>query len=126
MLGHAGHRAFTDEVLHDPAVAALRQRVRIREDPQLTARVPRLKPARVTLILKDGRESTHTCESARGDFQRPYQVSELRTKFRVLAGLVLSQEGVAAVEAALDRCEHGSSVRELTDLMRRHGLAPSG
>ena len=50
------------------------------EDPEMTAVAPRLKPARVTVTLKDGRQSTHTCESARGDFQRPYQESEIRDK----------------------------------------------
>jgi 2-methylcitrate dehydratase PrpD len=126
MQGHAGQHAFTAEVLHDPAVAALRQRVHISEDPQLTAMAPHLKPARVNLILKDGRESTQTCDSARGDFQHPYQITELRTKFRELASVVLTREGVAAVEAGLDRCEHWSSVHELTDLLRRHGLEPAG
>ena len=61
----------------------------------MTAVAPRLKPARVTVTLKDGRQSTHTCESARGDFQRPYQESEIREKFRELAALVLTPDVIA-------------------------------
>src|SRR5262249_41330639 len=68
LRGNAGYGSFTEAAVHDPAIAALRQRVHIVEDPQMTAVAPQLKPARVTVTLTDGRQSTQTCESARGDF----------------------------------------------------------
>jgi len=119
--GNAGYGSFTEAVVHDPAIAALRRRVQITEDPRLSALAPRLKPARVTVVLKDGRQSTRTCESARGDFQRPYRESEIREKFRALAALVLSRESVAALEDAIDQCEQWRSVREVTAQLRQHG-----
>ena len=119
--GHAGYGSFTETAVHDPTIAALRQRVHIAEDPEMTAVAPRLKPARVTITLKDGRQSTHTCESARGDFQRPYQEAEIREKFRELAGLVLVPEGVTDIEHAVNRCDQWTSVRELTEQLRRYG-----
>ena len=122
MGGTAGYGSFTEAVVHDPAMAALRHLVRITEDPQLTAVAPRLKPARVTLTLKDGRQTTRTCDSPRGDFQRPYQESEIRGKFHELAGLVLTAEGVTAIEHAIDQCDRWLSLRDLTDQIRRHGL----
>jgi len=121
LRGNAGYGSFTDAVVHDPAIAALRQRVHIVEDPQMTAVAPRLKPARVTVTLTDGRQSTQTCESARGDFQRPYQEAEIRAKFRELAGLLLPPEGVTAVEHAVQHCEQWASVRELADQLRHYG-----
>lgn len=120
--GNAGYGSFTDAVIHDPVIAVLRHKVRIEEDPQLTAVAPRLKPARVTVILKDGRQVMRTCESPRGDFQRPYREPEIREKFHELAGLVLTPEGVAVAESEIDRCDQWPSVRDLTDQMRRHGL----
>jgi 2-methylcitrate dehydratase PrpD len=120
--GNAGYGAFTDAMVRDPAVAALRQRVRMSEDPQFTAMTPHRKPARVTVLLKDGRQCTRTCYSARGDFERPYQEAEVREKFRALAGLVLRPEGVAMLEDAIDQCEHWSSIKTLPDLLRQHGL----
>src|SRR5439155_1077352 len=45
--GNAGYHAFTEEAVADPAIAAIRRRVAVREDPALNASVPRLKPARV-------------------------------------------------------------------------------
>ena len=38
----------------------------------MSAVAPRLRPARVTVTLTDGRQSTHACESHRGDFQQPF------------------------------------------------------
>jgi 2-methylcitrate dehydratase PrpD len=119
--GHAGYAAFTDAVLHDPAMVALRQRVHITEDPQLTAMAPRLKPAQVTVTLTSGRQCTRTCDSPRGDFQRPYEESDIRAKFRELAVLVLPSEGVRAVESALDHCDTWAQVRQLADTCRRYG-----
>lgn len=121
LRGNAGYGSFTEAVVHDPAVAALRHRVYVAEDPALNAAFPRLKPARVTLTLKDGRQSTHACESARGDFQRPYQESEIREKFRELARLVLAPQGVTEIEDAVNRCDQWTNVNALTDQLRRYG-----
>ncbi len=67
------------------------------------------------------KQATHECESHRGDFNRPFEELELREKFHELAGLVLTPEGVAKLERAVDRSEHWASVRELPELLRRFG-----
>jgi 2-methylcitrate dehydratase PrpD len=121
LRGNAGYGSFTEAVVHDPALAALRHRVHIMEDPEMSAVAPRLKPARVTVTLKDGRQSTSTCESARGDFQRPYQESQIREKFLELAALVLTPDGVTGVEQAVNHCDQWTSVGELIDPLRRYG-----
>jgi 2-methylcitrate dehydratase PrpD len=87
----------------------------------MTALVPRLKPARVTVTLTDGRQATHACDSHRGDFQAPFTAVELRDKFRELAGVVLAAEGAALVEQAVDRCDEWDNVAVLTLLCRSHG-----
>jgi 2-methylcitrate dehydratase PrpD len=117
--GRAQHADIDDSALLDPAITALRQRVRVVEDPAMSAVAPRLRPARVTVTLKDGRKATHACESHQGDFNQPYAESVLREKFRELAGHVLDARGVAQVEQAIDRCEEWKSVGEFTALLRR-------
>jgi 2-methylcitrate dehydratase PrpD len=121
LRGNAGYGAFTEAVVQDPAIAALRQRVHITEDPQLTAVTPRRKPARVTVTLTDGRHSTHTCDSAWGDFERPYAAADLLAKFRELAGLVLTPAGVTNIEHTVQQCDHWPDGRVLMDQLRRHG-----
>jgi 2-methylcitrate dehydratase PrpD len=118
LRGSAGYHAFTDEVLRDPAIAALRRRVTVREDPDLSALVPRLKPARVTVTFTDGRQVTRLRESARGDYQDPYGEGEVRSKFRELAGLVLSPAGVAQAEALVDRLDNLPRLGDLVGALR--------
>lgn len=123
--GHAGHAALDDTAVHDPVITALRHRVTVQEDPAMTALTPRLRPARVTLTLTDGRSVTHATESHRGDFNQPFAESELRDKFRELSASALTPTGVAAVEQAVDRTEDWESLDVLTGLCRQHGLPAS-
>jgi 2-methylcitrate dehydratase PrpD len=119
--GHAGFAALDDTALTDPTIAALRHRVQVGEDPAMSALAPRLRPARVSVTLTDGRQATHSRDSHRGDFQQPFAESEIREKFRELAGTVLTPDGVSKVEGAVDRSEEWASLAELTGLLRRHG-----
>ena len=104
LRGTAGHHAFTEDVVRDPAIGAL-CKVTVREDPELNAGVPRLKSARVTVTFTDGRQVTRLREGARGDFQDPYREDEIRRKFRELAHVVLSPSAGARVEELVDRLD---------------------
>lgn len=114
LRGNAGYHAFTEEAVRDPAITAIRRKVTVREDPALNANVPRLKPARVTVTLTDGRQITRLRESARGDFQEPYREDEVRAKFRELAGVVLSPGAVTRVEELVERLDE---LPRLSDLV---------
>ena len=118
LRGHAGYHAFTEDVVRDPAIGAFRRRVTVREDPELSASVPRLKPARVTVTFTDGRHVTRLRESARGDYQDPYREDEVRSKFRELAGVVLSPAGVSRVEELVDRLDDLPRLGDLVDALR--------
>jgi 2-methylcitrate dehydratase PrpD len=117
--GGAGFAELDDSALSDPVIAALRHRVRVSEDPAMSALAPRLRPARVSVRLTDGRQASHETQSHRGDFSQPFAEAELRSKFHELAATVLTAQGVATVEAAVERCEDWPSVGELPALLRR-------
>lgn len=119
--GHAGHSSLSDAALRDPKIAALRHRVDIKEDAAMTAVAPRLRPARVTMTLTDGRSASRYRESHRGDFQEPFAEGEIRDKFCQLAAVALSEQGVAAVEHAIANCDRWQSLTELVALLHRHG-----
>jgi 2-methylcitrate dehydratase PrpD len=120
VLGQTGHGAFTAAAVQNEAIAALRRRVFLSEDPAMTAVVPRLKPARVTVTLRDGRQASRLVESARGDFQQPYRPDELSDKFRALAGLVVSSAGVAVAEQIVARLDREPSLAVLPNALRSH------
>ncbi len=117
--GAAGFSELDDTALSDPMIAALRHRVEVGEDPAMTAVAPRLRPARVTVTLTDGRQATRSRDSHRGDFNEPFAESEIRSKFRQLAATVLAPAVVGEVEQAIDRCEEWVSAAELPRLLRR-------
>jgi 2-methylcitrate dehydratase PrpD len=121
--GSAGFEAVDDSALKDQAIADLRHRVHIVEDPAMTPLVPALKPARVTLTLKDGRQARRSCDSPRGDCLNPYDETEIRQKFRELAGRALTPQGLDEVMRAVDGLERWPSGAVLPDLLRKHGRA---
>jgi 2-methylcitrate dehydratase PrpD len=121
--GGAGFAELDDAALQDPAIAALRHRVHVTEDPAMSAVAPRLRPARVNVTLTDGRHASRAGDSYRGDFQRPFAEAEIRAKFHQLACVVLTSEGASRVEEAVDRCEEWRSLDELIELLRRHGCS---
>ena len=121
--GNAGFAELDDSALDDPVIAALRHRVQVTEDPAMSAVAPRLRPARVTVTLTDGRQTTRAGDAQRGDFMRPFAEAELRAKFHELAAVALTPEGASRVEDAVESCENWESVEVLTALLHRHGRA---
>ena len=119
--GGAGFAQLDDSAVADPVIAALRHKVHIAEDPAMSALTPKLRPARVTVTLADGRSVTHARDSHRGDFSEPFSEAELRGKFRELAGVVLAPEGTVAAEQAVDRIETWPTVGTLTSVFRQYG-----
>jgi 2-methylcitrate dehydratase PrpD len=121
MADPAPRNYFASKYSFPHAAAAMVVRGHMKEDPAMTAVVPKLRPARVTVTLTDGRTASHAVQSHRGDFNQPFAESEIREKFRELAGTVLTPEGASKVEQAVDGAESWSGVGVLTDLLRRHG-----
>lgn len=123
VYGSASYAAFSEEALRDWRLVALRQKVAVAEDPDLSRLVPQAKPARVRLVLRDGRSFEARCDNARGDFQRPYTEPEVRAKFRELAGLVLTADGASAVEDYVGRLDQAVDVGELAAVCRQYERA---
>jgi len=95
--------------------------VQIAEDPAMTARsTPTLRPARVTLTLKDGRSATAARENSVRDTLKADPEPHVRAKFRELAAAHLTPAGLDAIEAAVDRCEEWKTMGELIEPLRRH------
>ena len=117
--GNIGHSAMDDAAVTDPRIGALRNRVTVTEDPAMSAVVPRLRPARVSVVLKDGRTASHALESHRGDFNQPFTAAEIRTKFKELAGFVVTDAGVAEIEDLVLNCERWTNIGVLTAALRR-------
>ena len=80
LYGKAGVAEFTDAVVHNPQVLALRGRVRVVED----AAIP-VEASEVMLRMVDGTELTKKVAHARGSAQRQMTDAEIEAKFHSLA-----------------------------------------
>jgi 2-methylcitrate dehydratase PrpD len=117
--GGLGFAELDDSALTDGTIAALRQCVHVREDPAMTARGALVRPARVSVTLKDGRSASAERDMSRRDFEQPDPEPDVRRKFRALAETVLTAGGIDAVEKAVDGAEAWSSVGDLVTMLRQ-------
>ena len=100
LFGAAGLREFSDAVVHDPAVAALRARTRARVDPSS----PR-GAATASVRTTDGRVLETTVLHPRGSIERPLSDREIEAKVRDSAhhgGFTGAIEDVIAAAWRLD------------------------
>lgn len=79
-----GIDTYTNEVVQRSTMRALMQRVRVVEDPTMTAAAPQVRAARVTIRLSDGRVLMATEERPPGGADRPYPPEVIREKHRAL------------------------------------------
>src|SRR5690606_29149309 len=78
--GAAGMREFTDAVVQDPRVSALRGRVRLLPQEQMSK-----DAAEVCITLADGRQHRTFVAHAKGSLDCPLTDAELEQKLRALA-----------------------------------------
>lgn len=94
IFGAAGEAQFSDEVVRDPDVIALRDRVTAKADASL-----RRTEAQVTILLKDGRHVSRHVAHALGTLERPMSDADLEAKFRGLTAGILPERQTAALIA---------------------------
>jgi 2-methylcitrate dehydratase PrpD len=116
--GSASLDAFRDPARMDPAIRSLALRVSVDEDPALTARLPGVRPARVTLTLTDGQSFSHEVLTNRGDSEDPYTPEEVIAKFRECAIPVIGQGSADRIENAILSIETAADLRPILKLMQ--------
>lgn len=80
--GDITSESFVEQKFRDPAVLAFMQKIKVVEDPALTARTGGAVPTRVTATLSDGQRVTREVDHAPGFAARPMNRSEVERKFR--------------------------------------------
>lgn len=101
---------FVDEVLQDPRMHALMDKVQVALDPECEAAWPDAILNIVSVETEDGRSHTARVPYHLGHFKRPMSDADLEAKFRGLCSGLLSKAQQDAVLAATWRLD------ELTDL----------
>ena len=98
--GEVTARQFTDERIADPAAQELMTRIRVSEDPAMTARFPGAQAARIEAETA-GRQYAVDIDNARGNAANPLSDAEIDAKFRSLAAGALPPEHIDSLLASL-------------------------
>lgn len=82
--GAAGIPDYTEETIRDPRILRLLERTTVEVDDEMTALVPKKRPAEVILLRKDGKEFRLRTDVARGEPELPLTLEAFTRKFRDL------------------------------------------
>lgn len=115
--GKLTRASFADERLRDPAVAELMRKVKVSEDPALSAQYPDGAPGRVTLRMESGERHAVEIRYPRGHEKSPMGDAEIESKFRDLCGGVLGAAGCDRALDALWRLENIGGANAVTALL---------
>ncbi len=105
---------FRQEAVNDEVTLALASKVKVSEDPELTAMMPSRRPSRVTVKLTDGRALTADTFVNRGDAEDPYGPEVLKAKYFELAEPVWGKAPTQAIWDDVAVLEKVDDVRTLT------------
>jgi 2-methylcitrate dehydratase len=111
--GDITNESFAPQKFRDPAVLAFMQKIKVAEDPALTARGGAAVPTRVTAILADGQRVSREVDHAPGFAERPMSRGEVERKFRGNVGTRWSKEQTTANLTALWALERTKNVSAL-------------
>jgi 2-methylcitrate dehydratase PrpD len=116
--GGLGFAAAHDQArMRDPAILALRARVAVVPDPELTRALPP-RQAIVRVATRDGRELEERARAVRGTPDNPMARHEVEAKAQDLLAPVLGAERTRALTEAIRRVERLGSVRALRPLLQ--------
>ena len=76
--------SFTGNALTDPATLALAAKTSISENSFMSAQLPDLRPAEVSITMKNGHNFKAGVKTNRGDWQDPYNNAQLKEKYMSL------------------------------------------
>ncbi len=100
--GSSALESFTWEQVRNPRVLELARKVSIVHDSAMSERLPMERPARVSVMLKDGRLLVGRAGVNRGDDAAPYTREELGGKFMNLTGRIWpAAQGQELLQATL-------------------------
>jgi 2-methylcitrate dehydratase len=111
--GDITNESFAPEKFREPVILAFMQKIKVAEDPVLTARGGGAVPTRVTAILADGQRISREVDHAPGFAERPMSRADVERKFRGNVGKRWSQEQTTAVLAALWALEQTNNISAL-------------
>jgi 2-methylcitrate dehydratase PrpD len=113
IYGRAGEEEFSDAVVNDPRVVALRRKVEATVDNAIDEAA-----VDATAVLTDGRRFHVRVDHAIGSLERPLSDAQLEAKFNALVVPQLGEKRAAEITALCWRLAALADVRALMELCR--------
>jgi 2-methylcitrate dehydratase PrpD len=113
IYGRGAEEEFSDAVVNDPQVVALRNKVQATVDDSIAEAA-----VDATAVLIDGRRVHVRVDHAIGSLERPLSDAQLEGKFKSLVAPVLGEAKAREITAVCWRLASLTDVRELTALCR--------
>jgi 2-methylcitrate dehydratase len=111
--GDITNESFSESKFRDPVVLAFMQKIKVTEDPALTARTGGAVPTRLTATLSEGKQVTREVDHAPGFAASPMTRSEVEQKFRGNVGDRWSKAKTDANLAALWSIDQANDLADL-------------
>jgi 2-methylcitrate dehydratase PrpD len=109
---------FRGDILHDPEILALAEKVTWELDPKAEAMYPKAYPATLIAELSNGRTFSAHVDFPKGDPENPATKEEILAKFHFLAGKSFDRRRRERIIEAVSRLEKMTNIRELADMVR--------
>ena len=111
--GRVRMEAFSPELLEDPDLRRLIEKVEVTVDAEIEAEFPQRRAARIVIETTDGERYEHYSPTRKGDPDNPLTDDELADKFLELTGPVLGDDGAARLLDELWRLDGVSDLAAL-------------
>ncbi|MBU2703302.1 2-methylcitrate dehydratase PrpD [Sporomusaceae bacterium BoRhaA] len=115
--GGAGVAQFTEQRIKDPAIMNLCSKIDVHVSDEYTKHYPANWGCEMRVRTKDGRQLTKVVWNGRGGPENPMTREELSSKFRCLAGEVLSDKRMDEIISTIYNLEQVKDISELTALL---------
>jgi 2-methylcitrate dehydratase PrpD len=114
----AGVDQFRKEVLRDPEVLALVDKIKWEIDPAAEAMYPKAYPATIEATLNDGRKVVSHFDYPKGDPENPASMDEVMKKFDLLTEKFMDQKRRERIAEEINRLEKIDNIATIADLLR--------
>lgn len=114
--GNAGVSSFRMSAVQNPIIRDLSKKVTIFEDPKLTAMMPRKRPSRVLITLKNGDKLESEAFINKGDTEDPYTQEELKEKYHELVDPVF---GDATAENIYEKLIDLDKAKDISEIIKQ-------
>lgn len=119
--GNIGLSDFDDNVLFDPEVRNLMNKVTIGADPAINSLTPAAWPAKVTVTFLDGRQITEYVKYPKGDPENALAWAEVKDKFTLLVDGILRPQGITETIAICKNIESVDDCGKLLKTVNKYG-----